>query len=384
MKEYNKYKILFISHDASRTGAPYALLHIIAELKRVLGINTDIILKEDGPLKEKFELLGNVYVYSNNSNSSKFSRVLNLIFKLKQKKEQKFFKKITSNGYDLIYANTAASSDILLKILKKTNTKSVLHIHELKIMIKRFCGEKNFIEAASLVDKIFAVSSLVENMLLNEYSISSNRFIKVYEPVSEYVEQNTAIRSIETTNQFTVVGSGTLDWRKGTDLFITIAKQLNLNYPNNDIRFLWVGGNLDSQEYDIMQNDIDMAGLTEKIGFTGSVQNPREYFKNSNMLLLTSREDPFPLVVLENAYEGNPIICFKQATGVSDFINSTNGLSSDFLDLTVIVNEIHKLSTDEIYYTGKSKNIKELSSQFSPELVCKPIIEVLTTLLDQE
>lgn len=51
-------KILFISHDASRSGAPFVLLFFMRWLKQNAGnIQMDILLIEGGPLEEEFKKL---------------------------------------------------------------------------------------------------------------------------------------------------------------------------------------------------------------------------------------------------------------------------------------------------------------------------------------
>jgi glycosyltransferase involved in cell wall biosynthesis len=365
-------KILFISHDASRTGAPIALIIIIRELIRHLGVKADILLKETGPLVDEFKALGNVFIYPNQPRQSLTGRVVNKLLHLNLQKQKRIVNFLKKEDYDLIYANTAASSDLLLEIVKGTESKAVLHVHELKIMIKHFCGQDAFFEASKQANKIFAVSGLVESMLINDFKIDSRKVIKVYEPVA-HLAQTDNKKSFNAP--FLVAGSGTLDWRKGTDLFLAVIKHLNTTYPLNNISFIWVGGDFTKQEYDIIKNDLLMSNMTEKLIITGTVPNPRSYFQNANAFLLTSREDPFPLVCLENAYEGNPILCFKQSTGISEFIDTSNGLAVDFMDISALAAEVYKLSTEWEYYKAKSDNIRNLSANFSPSLVCKPIIE---------
>jgi glycosyltransferase involved in cell wall biosynthesis len=44
-----------------------------------------------------------------------------------------------------------------------------------------------------------------------------------------------------------------------------------------------------------------------------------------DLFLLTSREDPYPLVVIEAAYNKVPALCFESSGGIPEFLNSANG-----------------------------------------------------------
>ena len=57
-------KILFISHDASRTGAPILLLRLIEQIKIYSDFEILILLKNCGELKEDFERLGKTFVWN--------------------------------------------------------------------------------------------------------------------------------------------------------------------------------------------------------------------------------------------------------------------------------------------------------------------------------
>ena len=64
-----KCKILFISHEATRTGAPILLLNFLNWLKKNSDIEIEILFKESkgnkGALINEFKTLGNVYSLDN-------------------------------------------------------------------------------------------------------------------------------------------------------------------------------------------------------------------------------------------------------------------------------------------------------------------------------
>ena len=50
------------------------------------------------------------------------------------------------------------------------------------------------------------------------------------------------------------------------------------------------------------------------------------------MFFLSSREDPFPLVMLEAAFQGKPIVGFKGSGGVNDFLKEFPDLLVGYLE----------------------------------------------------
>src|SRR6187399_2669791 len=55
-------EILFVSHDAGRTGAPLVLLNFQRWLKEHTGVKFATILRRRGPLEAEFARLGEVFL----------------------------------------------------------------------------------------------------------------------------------------------------------------------------------------------------------------------------------------------------------------------------------------------------------------------------------
>ncbi len=65
------------------------------------------------------------------------------------------------------------------------------------------------------------------------------------------------------------------------------------------------------------------------------------FYESIDILLLLSREDPYPLVTLEAANFSVPTICFKNAGGIQEFIEEFQcGISVDYLDLNAVTKSI--------------------------------------------
>src|SRR4051812_29653672 len=99
-------KTVFISHDASRTGAPMVLLHLLRWIRENLDLPFVVVLGRRGPLQAAFEALAPTYVWS--GAPSRGPRGL-----LSPVRRKTVIRALKRHGCDLIYANSAASAPIL-------------------------------------------------------------------------------------------------------------------------------------------------------------------------------------------------------------------------------------------------------------------------------
>lgn len=374
-------KVLFITHQATRTGAPLILLHLIRWLnKNTSDYQFDILILDGGSIKEDFETeCTNVYLYSELHKTPKFSLVLKkrLLTKLGIKpknKERLLLENIGQNKYDLIYANTIVSIPVALKIKSIIHeSKLLLHVHELNTVIKMVLP--SFKDYCGLIDRFVAVSKKVKNNLVENYNVDPN-LINV---VHAFGLSTSLLHKSTDSDTFILGASGSAYWAKGYDIFILIATQFVKKYPNLKIKFVWVGDHCENKI--IIEQDIFKLGLTDKVIFVGEVHDPEKYYQDFDVFLLTSREDSFPMVCIENAKLMNPIICFEKASGTAEIIEKGGGYVVPYLDIEGMVEKI------KFYYDNPDKRkedgemAKHLFSELSPEKICPLLYEQIVLSL---
>jgi glycosyltransferase involved in cell wall biosynthesis len=104
-----------------------------------------------------------------------------------------------------------------------------------------------------------------------------------------------------------VVGAcGVVNERKGADLWVEMAKLVIDKRPDLSIRFVWVG----RQPRYWPQDRARELGIADEIEWTGETGEPYPALAAMDVFTLPSREDPFPLVVLEAMALGRPIVAF--------------------------------------------------------------------------
>ncbi len=136
-------------------------------------------------------------------------------------------------------------------------------------------------------------------------------------------------------------GVGTADWRKGPDIFIQVAATVFHSLPQGDILFIWKGVSKNNTDVRRLGHDIDKLGLADKILLEESSAQMPAFYQQLDLLLLTSREDPYPLVVLEAAAAAVPTVCFEKAGGAVEFVEASHGGKAlPYLDIQAMAAEV--------------------------------------------
>ncbi len=97
--------------------------------------------------------------------------------------------------------------------------------------------------------------------------------------------------------------------------------------------------------------------MENKVFFQLSNSNLTDFYNNLDLFLLPSREDPYPLVILEAAKFSVPSICFDTVCGSKDFIlNCDGGHVVPFLDIDATVEAINSLYSNPDYRKKLGEN----------------------------
>lgn len=333
-------KIIFISNNATRTGAPYVLLLFLKWLKKEnKNLQIDIVFLEGGDLMEDFRELTTVsYNYSDvlvkKALLPKLYSYLSRKIMRQGSRKEVFIKNIASQNYDLIYANTIASVSFatLIKNQSVNQPKLIAHIHELNTTIKSYLP--NFNEYIPQIDSFISVSKLVLQHLNTDWGINPLKNHLVYA-----FSDKEALKEEGEKMVFQVGASGMVSSRKGDDLFIQVANYIKVRHPEIKIKFTWVGQIYDKQR-NVIEADLEKANLKDTVFFVGEQSNPEKYYKNFDVFLMTSREDPFPLVCIEVGRLGIPIICFEKATGTAEILVDGGGFIVPYLDIVAMAEKV--------------------------------------------
>jgi glycosyltransferase involved in cell wall biosynthesis len=344
--------ILFISHDASHTGAPIFLLNFLKWFKKNTDIPFHILLREGGPLIPEFKSLSSVFFfrtpdflpnYPSLSKNSHFDRVLNKVYL------RYLLKKLKQNQIGLIYSNTITNGQVL-NTLSSLHCPVITHVHEMEYWINR-CGERNLNLIKTYTNRYIAVSKAVKDNLVINHSIPPDDVDVIYgfvpmDTINNKSSNITACRQTITDeldipeDSFLIGASGDFYWSKSPDLFIQLAKEVLDKHINRSIHFIWIGGKTHGTYFQELVHDIEHLGIRKNIHYLGQKSNSLDYFSSFDLFALMSREDSFPLACLEAASVGTPILCFDNAGGAPEFVGDDAGFSVPYLDIRAMADRI--------------------------------------------
>jgi glycosyltransferase involved in cell wall biosynthesis len=217
---------------------------------------------------------------------------------------------------------------------------------------------------------VFGVSEQVNRLLADKFQVPSERLF-LLPPIAELSKMKGAKTGLVKeqlgipAGAKVVLGCGMAEWRKGTDIFIRVARQVIRYLP--DVHFVWlgVGDNVFSAELQAEKEGWDESG---RLHLVPNKMDSKPYFEAMDVFFLSSREDPFPLVMLEAAFQGKPIVGFKGSGGVNDFLKEFPDLLVGYLEeeeaKESIINWLKK-DTEVLNTLGEKLNNSAMN--YSPE-----------------
>ncbi len=326
-------KILFISHDAYRAGAQLLLLSLLEWIKENTDIDIRLILLSGGALLPEFEKISDVLVLHEadhvHTTDDRIARIIG---------------DFCGNSVDLIYGNSVVAGKIY-QYLESLHAPIITHAHELEKSIQRFAGPKVMRQVVKYTERYISASPAVTRNLVANHNIRREKIDTIYEFIQVDSSLSCSVDKEQLRAQLGLkpspvicFGCGTTDWRKGPDIFIDSAYRL-IRKGIRNFHFYWLGRSC-KNELHILQKRVQKLNLREFVTFLGEKEHPRSYFSAGDIFLLTSREDPFPLVCLEAAECGLPVICFEGSGGMPDFVRNDIGFTVAYEDVDAMTEKL--------------------------------------------
>jgi len=157
-------------------------------------------------------------------------------------------------------------------------------------------------------DKIIVTSKAMENDLLNR-GISQSKLFLIHNPVDKI-----KIRKINNFIRHPGAGlrlvfAGRLVYQKGLDRILPIIKNLK------DCHLTILGN---GSMKPLLEKKIKELNIKNKIKFIDFSANVNSYIASADYLILPSRWEGLPNIVLESLILGTPVISFKEILGLND------------------------------------------------------------------
>lgn len=351
--------MLAVLHEASLTGAPMNALHLLRWLHANEDVEIHTLVLNDGLLSHRFREVGEVTILDRWALPAALGVAQRGLQQLGSRRAwrpiaaARMVPQVRRLGwFDLVWCNSLTSVNALHYLAPPGAV--VAHVHELNVAFRLWQATHDIDAFRTRPDRWIAASGAVRDLLVDEVELPAERVLVHHEFIdAEAIARRTiGLREVAVARRryripadaAVVVGAGTVDWRKGADLFVQLACEVRRR-RREPVHFVWVGGDLTSPDWERVRSDRDRAGA-DHVHFVGVQPDPLPWFAMGDVFAVTSREDPFPLVALEAAALGIPIVTYRNG-GIPELLEAAGGEASlgviDHLDVGAMARRINDL-----------------------------------------
>ena len=307
-------RVCIVCHEASLTGAPRIGFDVAAHLARSHEVS--LLAKKGGPLidlpqyaplRARYRVLNTNHEVCDHTYRQRVANAVETLGGIEA---------------DLLYVNSVASGD-WCEAGKRARMPVVLHTHETRDSLPSLLSSVCTPRILRFTDLLVGASDrALDDIEELTNTPMANRF-----DIGIFVDADAVLAGAEQSapppvnangaplatdgNRPVIAMCGLAQRRKGADIFFGVAERL----PQYD--FVWIGPWTPAQ-----------TGLNEpthqryralklaNFFHTGLTENPYPHLRRADVFVLTSREDPNPLVVAEALLLGRKVVAFSE-TGAS-------------------------------------------------------------------
>ncbi|MGX2030828.1 glycoside hydrolase family 99-like domain-containing protein [Methylocaldum gracile] len=300
-------KVVLVTHDAYPHGAQLLALNLARTLNEEFGFHIDVVCLEDGPLKSDFARWARVHDL--NGKDPRGQQAVSLAERLYE------------SGHRCALVNTTVSG-YFLETLASNGFRCVALIHELHGVLNQMGLQGQAKTIADHASKIVFPAS--------EVAVSFNAIAPCESAKVHIRPQGLYKRRDKSVDRFThrkrlrqqlglpddaqvVLGVGYADHRKGIDLFVDAGLEMAPRTPR--ARWVWLGHWEQGMRDHVINKLTKFPELQDRFIFPGLQTDTELFYGGADVFALTSREDPFPSVVLEALDACLPVVGFEGAGG---------------------------------------------------------------------
>lgn len=286
--------VLFVSHELSLTGAPRMLLYGARVVQEAGGFPV-IVARQDGPFRREFVDAGIAVIIDESIDQNHF-----------------LFSRFARN-FDLVVVNTIALAAVVRQLSAIENLRTVWWLHEARSLVTELqtVGDVQWARVQVLCNGAYSRQFVPEGI-----SVELLRY-GIPDAVPEIEEDGRGAAPV------TFFLPGTVEPRKGQDIFVD-AVGLLPPYVRRECRFILSGKIWEMHRGFWQAIEAKTAGLPE-VSYLG-LQDHQTHLRllmESDVLVCASRDDPWPLVVIEGAMMRRAII-LNENVGVGEMFDESS------------------------------------------------------------
>jgi glycosyltransferase involved in cell wall biosynthesis len=212
-------------------------------------------------------------------------------------------------------------------------------------------------------DLIITQAKAMRDDLRDNFYIDSNRMKIIYNPVDIKMVRKSSLKGDINLDKskFNLLAVGRLSYQKGFDMLLRSIKELDDSY-----HLTIIGEGKEHQKLIDLAKELQ---IEKQVTFLGFCDNPYIYMKNADLLVLSSRYEGLPNVVLEANSLGTPVVAFNSSGGTGEIIeDGLNGFLVKPFDTKEFAKKIIQAREYDFNETKIKKYIKD---RFDIDIVVK-------------
>ena len=126
----------------------------------------------------------------------------------------------------------------------------------------------------------------------------------------------------------------------------------------------------EGEEKEQLQKRIDHLQMNQFVHLLGFKNDVSSYIEKAKFLVLTSKYEGFPMVILEANAAGVPVISFDSPTGPRNIINhNQDGILVDYNNTDAFVSELIRFTSNTKLQETMSWNARENAKKYAINII---------------
>jgi len=370
-------KIVYCIHALYNCGGMERVITNKVNYLSSIGYDVVIITTEQKERKPFFPLFSDnlcIDLSINYSDSSNNILLKMIDFILKKYKHRKRLKKVLFQlNADIVISTFGNEMSFLPKI--KDGSKKVAEIHFSRYFRNQYNrkGLWHYVDSFRSIRDLQYIKKFDKFVVLTkedkEYWGNLHNIVIIPNFIFNYPSHISSLKYKK------VVAVGRLTYQKGYDILIKIWKYVSKECPDWILEIYGEG-----EEYVTLKKNIDDEHLASSIILKSPVSDIESVYLQSSVLVLSSRYEGLPMVLLEAMSIGLPIVAFACKCGPRDVIdNGVNGFLLETMDVSHFASKMILLMKD--YHLRKEMG--RLARNKSLSYSIKNIMIQWTSLFDE-
>lgn len=259
---------------------------------------------------------------------------------------------------DFLIACGALYFPLAILAVRGTGAKSICvehtspeteHDYKFQAMCRKIAVQK--------AHRVVTITEAARQYYINTLGIDAKKVCLIYNPVPAEYYQSTAYNPHSTK----IISVGRLSYPKNYLRLVDIAESALEGYPE----WHWdIYG--EGEEHEEIQNKINSHGLSDRVSLKGQVSNILQRYGEYAFIVMTSRYEGFPMVLLEAAANRLPMVSFDIKTGPNEIIaDGINGFLLNEEDTEGMSEKIRQLMENQELRVSMAHNALSTTGKFS-------------------